>query len=186
MEHVSCKFNSMYGPGVVKTGQDLSNTKEPIYKELPPYAVDEKTGEFLNKSSFPKLVKVGEVDVQEQIQSYADDVDIYKILERYALSGGDNTIINRSVGTFGDFVDIPDNLHDFDMYVGSQIDSIKKFDPDLAKVILSEASSEADIKAAIDKYVLGKVNAPKAATLDDVKAAIEGLNKNVEKKEGDK
>lgn len=185
MAQSQVRFNFMYGSGVVKTGQDLSNTKEPIYKELPPYAVDDK-GNFLNKSSFPKLEKVGEIDVQEQIDSYADEVNIYKILERFALSGGDNTIINRSVGSFGDFVEIPDNLHDFDMYVGSKIDDIKKYDPDLAKVILSEASTEADIKAAIDKYVLGKVNAPKAATLDDVKAAIEGLNKNVEKKDGDK
>lgn len=182
MEQVKWPFNCMFGPGVVKTGQDLSNTKEPIYKELPPYAIDEKTGEFLNKSSFPKLVKVGEIDVQEQIDSFADEVNIYKILERFALSGGDNTIINRSVGTFGDFVDIPDNLHDFDMYVGSKIDDIKKYDPELAKVILSDASTEADIKAAIDKYVLGKVNAPKAATLDDVKNAIENLGK----KDGDK
>ena len=80
------RFNSMYGPGVQKTGQDLSRTKEDVFEELPPFAMDSE-GNFLNKSSNPKVLRVGEVDVQERIQSYANDVDIYHILERLTLSG---------------------------------------------------------------------------------------------------
>lgn len=145
------KFNSMFGPGVEKTGLDYSNTKEPIYTEIPPYTKDEN-GEWLNDSSFPKIVQTGYIDVQEKIQSYADDVDIYKILERFAYSG-DTTLINRSHGIYTDVSDIPDNLHSFNEYVGSNLEALKNIDSDLAKAILSEDSTESDIEAAYNAAV---------------------------------
>lgn len=145
------KFNSMYGPGVEKTGLDYSNTKEPIYTEIPPYTKDEK-GEWLNDTSFPKVIQTGYIDVQEKIQSYADDVDIYKILERFAYSG-DTTLINRSHGVYTDVSNIPDNLHAFNEYVGTNLEALKDIDPDLAKAILSEDSTESDIVAAYNAAV---------------------------------
>lgn len=145
------RFNSMYGPGVEKTGQDLSRTKEDVFTEVPPFAYDEETGEFLNKSSFPLLVKTGQVDVQERIQSYLDDVDIYKILERMAISG-DTSLVNRQVGFYSDISNVPNNIHDFDNYVAANAHALEKVDPALAKVILNVDSTEADIKAAIDNY----------------------------------
>lgn len=145
------KFNSMYGPGVEKTGLDYSNTKEPIYTEIPPYTKDEK-GEWLNDTSFPKVIQTGYIDVQEKIQSYADDVDIYKILERFAYSG-DTTLINRSHGVYTDVSNIPDNLHAFNEYVGTNLEALKNIDPDLAKAILSEDSTESDIVAAYNAAV---------------------------------
>ena len=51
------RFNFMYGPGVQKTGQDLSRTKEDVFEELPPFAMDSE-GNFLNKSSQPKIVNL--------------------------------------------------------------------------------------------------------------------------------
>lgn len=152
-----CRFNSMYGPGVVKTGQDLSNTKEAVYTEVAPFAYDNETGEFLNKSSFPKLVKTGEVDVQEQIQSFKDDVDIYKILERVAMSGDTietSSLVNVRKGLSDiDITNIPNNIHDFENFVGSSIANLKKVSPELAAAVLNEGSSEADIKTAIDNYI---------------------------------
>lgn len=145
------KFNSMFGPGVEKTGLDYSNTKEPIYTEIPPYTKDEN-GEWLNESSFPIIVQTGYVNVQEKIQSYADDVDIYKILERFAYSG-DTTLINRSHGIYTDVSNIPDNLHSFNEYVGTNLEALKNIDPDLAKAILNEDSTESDIEAAYNAAV---------------------------------
>lgn len=157
MAQVQCRFNSMYGFGVEKTGQDLSNTKEPVFTEVPPFAYDEETGEFLNKSSFPKLVKTGEVDVQEKIQSYLDDVDIYKILEKVALSGDmieSSPLTNVSKGLSDvDITNIPNNIHDFDKMVQSNLHQLKKVSPELAAVILKEDSSEADLKVAISNYI---------------------------------
>ena len=38
--------------------------------------------------------------------------DLYKILERFALTE-DPSIINQRVGMFGDFTNLPDNINDF-------------------------------------------------------------------------
>lgn len=145
------KFNYMYGSGVEKTGQDLSRTMEDVFEELPPFAMDAE-GNFLNKSSFPKLVKTGQVNVDERIQSYADDVDIYKILERMVMSG-ESLPEPKHDGLVYDFSMIPDNIHDFERYISNSLDSLAKVSPELAKVILSEGASEADIKTAINNYV---------------------------------
>ena len=151
------RFNSMYGPGVQKTGQDLSRTKEDVFEELPPFAMDSE-GNFLNKSSNPKIVKVGEVDVQERIQSYANDVDIYHILERLTLSG-ESLPQPLADGKVYDYSMIPDNIHDFEKYINNSIGTLSKVSPTLAKAILNADSSEADIVSAINAYV------------DEVKAA---------------
>lgn len=156
------KFNSMFGPGVERTGLDYSNTKEPIFTEIPPYTKDSE-GNWLNDTSFPKIIKTGYVDVQEKIQSFADDVDIYKILERFAYSG-DTAVINRSHGVYSDITNIPDNLHSFSEYVGKNLDTLKNIDSDLAKAILNEDSTESDIAAAYNKSVAKKVAADKAVT----------------------
>ena len=58
--------------------QDLSNEFEETFEEIPPYAKDEK-GNWLNDTSVPKLVPTGKINIQDRIQSYYDDVDIYKI-----------------------------------------------------------------------------------------------------------
>ena len=160
------RFNSMYGPGVQKTGQDLSRTKEDVFEELPPFAMDSE-GNFLNKSSNPKVLRVGEVDVQERIQSYANDVDIYHILERLTLSG-DSLPQPLADGKVYDYSMIPDNIHDFEKYINNSIGTLSKVSPALAKAILNADSSEADIVSAIHAYV------------DEVKAA------NFKKEEVDK
>lgn len=149
---VNLKLNfGMFTAGVEKTGQDYSNPMEDVFEEVPPFAYDEETGEFLNKSSFPKLVKTGQVNVQERIQSFFEDVDIYSILAKFAMTG-DESLLKRQVGFYGDVSTVPDNIHDFDVYVTSNLAALKKVSPELASVVLNENSSEADIRAAVDKY----------------------------------
>lgn len=145
------KFNSLFTP-VEKTGLDYSNQFEDVYEELPPYAIDVETGEFLNKSSAPVVLKTGQINVYEKIQSYADDVDIYKILEKFALSG-DTSLINRTVGSFGDFVNIPDNINDFSKLIDNNIKSLKKLDPKLANAVVSENIDKSDLEALIKEQV---------------------------------
>lgn len=145
------RFNYMYGPGVEKTGQDLSRTKEDVFEELPPFAMDDK-GTFLNKSSFPKLVKTGQVDVQERIQSFANDVDIYHILERLIMSG-EQLPAPVCDGSIYDYSMIPDNIHDFQAYIDSSIGELAKLSPDLAKAILNPDSTTNQLQAALNSYV---------------------------------
>lgn len=155
-----------------KTVSKCSNPYVTIYKEVPPYAVDEQTGEFINKSSRPKIVEVGKKNIDEEIQSYADSVDIYKILEKFALSGcTDNSLITRRVGEFADIVDIPDNINDFGQYVDKKIKDLKEMSPDIAKKVLNENISASDIEKMVQEQVQSAL----------IKA--QQVN-NVEKKEG--
>lgn len=55
------------------------------------------------------LVKVGESDLYEYIQSHADSVDIHKILERCAMIG-DYSILDRMPAQFMDVTEMPKNL----------------------------------------------------------------------------
>lgn len=145
-------FPTMYNGGTKKSSLDYSRTKEPIYKELPPYACDVETGEVLNNSSEVKIVQVGEIDIDEKIQSYHDDVDIYRILEKFALTG-DSSLVNRRIGTFGDIVDIPDNVNDFAKYVDAQIDKLKEMDPKIASAVVRENISASELESIIQESV---------------------------------
>ena len=151
------RFNYMFGPGVEKIGQDLSRQTEDVFEELPPFAMD-ADGNFLNKSSFPKLVKTGTVNVQERIQSFANDVDIYHILERMLMSGEQLPAPLADGSVYADkfvydYSMIPDNIHDFQVYIDSSIGELAKLSPELAKAILNPDSTTIQLQAALNSYV---------------------------------
>lgn len=141
-------------PGVFKErkciSQDLSNEFEDVYQEVPAYSVDTKTGDFLNKSNLPILKKVGVRNIQEQIDSFLDDCDIYKIIDRIVLTG-DDSFLNRNIGTFGDFVDLPDNLNDLNEFVSKAFD--KKIDNDIVKAAINKTLTSSDFNELIKKQV---------------------------------
>lgn len=144
------KFNSMYGPGVKKTGQDLSRETEKVFIEVPPFAVNEK-GEFLNKTDSPILKENGVVNVQEKIQSFKDDVDIYKILEKVALTG-DTSILNQKIGSFADLVNLPDNVNDMNEYIKKATD-VEGVSKDILEAAVNEKLSSEDMEKLIAKKV---------------------------------
>lgn len=133
---------------------DLSNPYEDVFQEIPPFAIDKDTGKLLNPTKDPVLKKVGVKNVQEDIDSFADDVDIYKILERVALSGNPD-YLNKRIGTFADFHNIPDNINDFDFYINS---ITKNVDSDVIKIALGEALSSDQVKNSIVEYVNKKIS----------------------------
>lgn len=135
-----------------KTTLDYSNPNVDIYESIPPYSVDVETGEILNKTAVPILRKTGTKNVDEMIQSYAEDCDIYKILEKFALTN-DTSLINQKVGSFGDIVDIPDNINDFTSYVDKQMKDLKKIDPKLAQSVINENISSDDIQKMVQEQV---------------------------------
>lgn len=69
-----------------------------------------------------ELVKVGETDFYEYIQSHKDSVDIHKILERCALID-DYSMLNKMPTTFMDTTGMPSNL----MEAYQQIQDAKNF-----------------------------------------------------------
>lgn len=140
-----------------KTAIDCSNEYEDIYEEVPPFAIDAETGEILNKTSLPIFMKTGKVNVQEKIQSYAADCDIYKILERFAAAGCDPAMVNRRIGSFGDFIDIPDNVNDFDAYITQKIKETNSLDPALQQAVTNDKVSQEDLDALVQKYVQAEI-----------------------------
>lgn len=159
------KFRSMWCNPYGCIEQDLSNEIEDVFEEIEPFAIDAKTGKFLNNSSVPKIVYTGKVNVHDRIQSFKDDVDIYKILEKFAYSGDQSIINAREVG-YGDISDMPTDLNGFAQLVNNQFDKLNKVNPELAKMVIDDKYTADDIeakaneimKARIDEYNNSKSN----------------------------
>lgn len=155
-------FRTLFG-GSSRTKLDYSNPMQKRWKELPPYAVDVESGKIINKSSVPVLVRDEDFNIDEYIQSFKEDTDIYTILEKFALTGcTDTSLINKGVMSFGDISDLPDNFNDMNEYfekANKKLDSMSK---DLAKDILNENKSVESIqKDLADKVEAAKVEAAK-------------------------
>jgi len=129
-----------------KTGLDYSRKLEKRFVEVPPYATDIETGKILNKTSEPILMEDEPFDVDEYIQSFKDECDIYTILEKFALTGcTDSTLINKKVMSFGDISELPDNFNDLNKYFDEANSKIKEFKNDIAKDIIDDSKKTSDI-----------------------------------------
>lgn len=56
----------------------------------------------------PCIRKVGETDLQDFIDSFADECNINRIVQRYA--AGDVSVLQRVQGVYADYSGAPDNL----------------------------------------------------------------------------
>lgn len=144
------KFRTMWDNPFKTEGLDCSETKEKLYKEVLPYTKDEK-GKFINDSPNSIFVECGYVDIQEKIQSYAKECDIYSVLEKFAASG-DESFIQRQVGVYSDITGIPQNLNDFNSLVNNNIDEIMKLPDEVSKAILNDSLSSGQVADIIDNY----------------------------------
>lgn len=59
----------------------------------------------LEKSGAVVIVQTSERDLQSEIQSHADSVNIENIMQRYAM--GDLSVLSRTQGFYGDFMSVP-------------------------------------------------------------------------------
>ena len=124
-------------------GENYSYEFQDLIEEIPPFTKDE-SGKWLNDTSISKFVKRGNINVQEHIQSFADDVDIYKILEKFAATG-DESIINRNVGFYADISNIPTNFNEFQDYLLKTSDTLNLFSDDMKKAILNGDNINTDM-----------------------------------------
>lgn len=154
------KFRSMwFNPYGIET-QDLSNEFEDTFIEIEAFAVDASSGDLLNKKSVPVVKKTGKVNVHDKIQSFAQEVDLYHILEKFAYSG-DQAIINARECGFGDISNIPDNLNDLSLMCNMQFDKIKSINPELAEMIVSDKFSAEDIEAKANEILKSRLDVSK-------------------------
>lgn len=154
------EFASMwYNPNKIQF-QDLSDPYVEVFEELPPYAVDVKTGKFLNDSSQPKLVSKGKINIQEKIQSFAHETDLYTILENFAYSN-DPALLNARQCSYGDLSDLPNDLNGFSQYVRNNLDKLKDMNPELLKMVVDESYSSEDIEKKANDILRERIEASK-------------------------
>lgn len=91
----------------VRLSQDLSNEVEPIYQEVDPWTKDEK-GNFITEDEV-KLVKIGECNLQDKINSYREETNLYSILKNIASGNADMSALNKRAGVYADISNLPDN-----------------------------------------------------------------------------
>ena len=65
-----------------KKGLDYSDPYRQTFVELLPFTKG-SDGKWLNDTSISKFVEGDKINVDEQIQTYRDSVDIYKIIEKF-------------------------------------------------------------------------------------------------------
>ena len=142
------KFPTMFENENEKTGLDYSNPYEDVYEEIPPYTKGHD-GKWLNDTSEPIIVKTGKINIQEKIDSFKDEVDIYKILERVAMSGED--ISCRGNQCF-DISSIPTNINDFTDYVSAHMEILQSLPKEISSLIIKDDFNQADLDLAIKNY----------------------------------
>lgn len=162
------KFRTGFYNPAPCVGQDLSNEIEDVYIEVAPYAVDPATGKFLNESSVPKIIPNGKVNVQERIQSFAKEVDLYSILEKFAYSD-DVSLINARPCSYGDLSELPNDLNGFALYCKNNFDKLNDMNPEIAKMILDENISAEQITAKANEIYNERIAAFEAAKEGDNK-----------------
>lgn len=145
------KFRTAY-TGVKRSVLNASNPYVETFVCVEPYAVDTESGECVNPTPYAVLIPGDKINIQEKIQSYARDCDLYTILERYAVSG-DSTLINKRVASFADIVGIPDNKNDFNEFIQQHIDGLSKTNPEIAKAILDSKIDYNSLKSIIDEQI---------------------------------
>ena len=143
---------------------DLSRKLIPQFIEIPPYAKDPDTGKYLNESPYPKLKELDPKDIQKEIDSYAQDCDIYNIIRR-SQQGLDVSYAFKDK-QYVDVSNIPDN----------QLDQIAQAEQ-ISKVALTDEVKSALLSNMTDDEILAILK--KKVEADTAPAVTPEVNKDV-------
>lgn len=141
---------------------DLSRKLVPQFIEIPPYAKDPDTGKYLNESPYPKLKEIDPKDIQKEIDSYAQDCDIYNIIRR-SQQGLDVSYAFKEK-QYADVSNIPDNQLD-QIAQAEEISKVSISD-DVKEALLSNMTND-EILAILKKKVEADTSAPVATEVKD-------------------
>ena len=136
---------------------DCSNPYAEVFEEVPPYAIDPNSGKFLNDSSQPKLISKGKINIQEKIQSFAKEVDLYSILEKFAY-GEDASLLNARPCQYGDISDLPNDLNSYAAYVDAHFKKLQEMNPELARKVLDENISAESIEKEAESILNERIS----------------------------
>lgn len=64
----------------------------------------------VDDNGVPTVIVTGKTNIDDYIQSFKDDTDIYKILDRLSMSGAQPPVV--PLEQFADISNVPDNIHE--------------------------------------------------------------------------
>ena len=158
------------------------------YKSEPSNAGDDFLPQFIetiDKNGKTILKKTGDRNIREEIQEAAKGTDIYSIIDKY-LETGDESLLNKRKGFFGDFTNIPQNpvdIHNMIVQAESVFEQLDKdvraeFENDVG--VFKQSILDKTFEDRIAPYIGAKTKAEKAAELT---AQIENQKSEVKKGE---
>lgn len=118
--------------------QECDNPFVEQFKEIPPFTQDPTTGEILNDTPYPKLVKVEPLNIQELIDSF-DDKDIYSMIKNLLK---DPLGISRAKLTDSmccDTTIFPNNIHEAEAIINNGVAAKDNLDPRIVEAINDDA-----------------------------------------------
>lgn len=144
------KFNSMW--------ERPNDNKALVVPKLPNYIYDlttyrpgakDEAGKLINDTRFDKVVKGSKTSLKEYINSFAEETDIYKILERCARSG-DYTALLAERNDYGDTTMFSTDRAINDKTLKDLQNVNSQAPKEVAEALLSNLSND-DILAIIEK-----------------------------------
>lgn len=135
----------------------VARDKRPVFKTAVGSGIIPTYTPHLEKDGTLTLVKDGEHNLYEEIQSHKDSTALQLIINRYM--NGDPSVLSRVQGAYGDFSDMPQSMHEaYDLMRKAEHDFKKlpaeiqaSFDNDPTKFIMSFGSDEWLEKMQISK-----------------------------------
>ena len=126
----------------------VDRAKRPAFKTAVGSGIIPTYTPHLEKDGTLTLVKDGEHNLYEEIQSHKDSTDLQLIINRYM--NGDPAALSRVQGAYGDFSQMPQSMHEaYDLMRKAELDFKKlpaeiqaSFDNDPTKFIMSLGSDE--------------------------------------------
>ena len=152
------KFKNMWTNPYPMPSLDLSNEFEEVFEEVAPFAIDAETGKLLNPTSQPMIISKGKINVQERIQSYASQADIYSVLEKYAATG-DSNLLNARSCSYGDISEYPNDLNGYAQYCRAHLSALDEMNPELAKMVIDKNVSAEDIENKANEILQSRIAA---------------------------
>ena len=140
---------------------DCSSPYREQFEEIAPYAKNPETGEILNDTPYPILKKVDDMNVQEFIDSFADEGDIYSLIAKYTASGID---IGLKANQCLDTTEIPTEPGEILKYVQSS-DDLAEANPDIAENLFDDKKLEEIINAKVAEALAKSTESVKTDTV---------------------
>lgn len=144
-----------------KTPIEVSDKFRNTYKEVPPFAVDPETGDILNKTTEVQLVKSDPIDIQADVDSYFDSVDLKTNIVRLSRQGIDPTVALNDTrnALYADLSQLPDNINDWKNFFAGKAEEKAKYELQLKALEAKKAEEAAAQAKSLDDLVAAKVAA---------------------------